>query len=115
MLILTRRIGEALMIGDNVHLKVLDVQGTQVKIGVDAPKDIGVHRQEIYQRIQNEKRHAKDKGATQHASAPMEETTPPTHATPPTRLTHYSSTGYQKTTTKATTVIVKKAIYKAPQ
>lgn len=55
MLILTRRVGETLMIGDNVKVTVLGVKGNQVRIGVDAPKDVTVHREEIYQRIQREK------------------------------------------------------------
>jgi carbon storage regulator len=54
MLILTRRIGEAIIIGDNVAINVLSIKGSQVKIGVDAPKEISVHREEIYQRIQAE-------------------------------------------------------------
>ena len=55
MLILTRRIGETLMVGDDVTITVLGVKGNQVRIGVNAPKDVAVHREEIYQRIQNEK------------------------------------------------------------
>ncbi len=55
MLILTRRIGETLMVGDEVTITVLGVKGNQVRIGVNAPKDVAVHREEIYQRIQREK------------------------------------------------------------
>jgi len=55
MLILTRRVGETLMVGDNVTITVLGVKGNQVRIGVNAPKDVSVHREEIYQRIQREK------------------------------------------------------------
>ena len=55
MLILTRRVGETLMIGDNVTVTVLGVKGNQVRVGVSAPKDVAVHREEIYERIKKEK------------------------------------------------------------
>lgn len=51
MLILTRKIGESLLVGDDVEITVLSVRGNQVKLGVNAPKEISVHRQEIYERI----------------------------------------------------------------
>lgn len=52
MLILTRRVGETLMIGDDVTVQVLGVKGNQVRVGVNAPKHVQVHREEIYKRIQ---------------------------------------------------------------
>jgi carbon storage regulator len=55
MLILTRRAGETVMIGSDVTITVLGVKGNQVRIGINAPKDVAVHREEIYERIQNEK------------------------------------------------------------
>ena len=54
MLILTRRVGETLMVGDDVSITVLGVKGNQVRIGINAPKEIAVHREEIYQRIKAE-------------------------------------------------------------
>lgn len=54
MLILTRRVGETLMIGDEVTVTVLGVKGNQVRIGVNAPKNVSVHREEIYERIKKE-------------------------------------------------------------
>lgn len=54
MLILTRRVGETVMIGDEVTVTVLGVKGNQVRIGVNAPKDVAVHREEIYERIRHE-------------------------------------------------------------
>jgi carbon storage regulator len=61
MLILTRRVGEAVMIGNDVTITVLGVKGNQVRIGINAPKDVAVHREEIFERI---KREHQDESAT---------------------------------------------------
>jgi carbon storage regulator len=71
MLILTRRVGETLIIGDDVIVTVLGIKGNQVRIGINAPKDVSVHREEIYQRIQQEK------NAVPAAAAPKEKETKP--------------------------------------
>jgi carbon storage regulator len=62
MLILTRRVGETLMIGDEVTVTVLGVKGNQVRIGVNAPKHVAVHREEIYDRIKQEQEQIKPDG-----------------------------------------------------
>lgn len=55
MLILTRRLGETIVVGDNTQVTILGVKGNQVRVGINAPKEIPVHREEIYERIKNEK------------------------------------------------------------
>lgn len=58
MLILTRRVGETLMIGDDITVTVLGVKGNQVRVGINAHRDVAVHREEIYERIKREKQQA---------------------------------------------------------
>ncbi len=62
MLILTRRVGESLMVGDDITVTVLGVKGNQVRIGVNAPRDVAVHREEIYERIQDDANRPKAAG-----------------------------------------------------
>jgi carbon storage regulator len=69
MLILTRRVGETVMIGNEVTVTVLGVKGNQVRIGVNAPKDVAVHREEIYERIKRE-----ENGESRSAPAPSKVT-----------------------------------------
>ena len=71
MLILTRRVGETVMIGDEVTITVLGVKGNQVRVGINAPKHVAVHREEIYERIKREQDPAvaEQKTASQYASA----------------------------------------------
>ena len=59
MLILTRRVGEKILLGDKITITVLEVKGTLVRIGIDAPKEIDVHREEIYERINKQGGHAR--------------------------------------------------------
>jgi len=68
MLILTRRVGETLMIGNDISVTVLGVKGNQVRIGVDAPKDVAVHREEIFERINSEQGESPDSPAPQDPS-----------------------------------------------
>jgi carbon storage regulator len=72
MLILTRRVGENIVIGDEVVITVLGIKGNQVRIGINAPKNVSVHREEIYQRIQQEKTVPEEekKEASVEAAAP---------------------------------------------
>lgn len=71
MLILTRRVGESLMIGDEINVTVLGIRGNQVRIGVNAPKEVAVHREEIYERIKQEKTGATPEAAPSPESGPQ--------------------------------------------
>lgn len=108
MLILTRRIGEVLRIGDEVSVVVMGVNGNQVKLGVDAPKHIAVHREEIYRRIQKEKAPIED---VSHRSCLAANTEANYFPTPPAKdkpLSFYSSDGSAVTRSKTPNVIIKK-------
>ena len=72
MLILTRRVGETLMIGDEVTVTVLGVKGNQVRIGVNAPRDVSVHREEIYDRIKRENGDSAEGAETRSRSSDAE-------------------------------------------
>lgn len=71
MLILTRRVGESLMIGDEINVTVLGIRGNQVRIGVNAPKEVAVHREEIYERIKQEQTGAAPETAPAPESGPQ--------------------------------------------
>ena len=79
MLILTRRVGETVMIGDDVTVTVLGVKGNQVRVGVNAPRDVAVHREEIFERIKREEEGA---GGTTSARRRPVLHAPPAMATP---------------------------------
>jgi carbon storage regulator len=79
MLVLTRKLGESIRIGDNIIVKVVDLDSRHVKLGIDAPKSISVNREEIYERIQNENKAAsalKDQGVKNIADALRKNQTP---------------------------------------
>lgn len=73
MLILTRRVGETVIIGDDVQVTVLGVKGNQVRLGVTAPKDVAVHRSEIYDRIRKERAGEEPAGSGTPESQPEED------------------------------------------
>jgi carbon storage regulator len=79
MLVLTRKLGESIRIGDNIIVKVVDLDSRHVKLGIDAPKSVSVNREEIYERIQNENKAAsalKDQGLKNIADAFRKNKTP---------------------------------------
>ena len=69
MLVLTRRLGEVIRIGDDISIRVLDIQRGQVRVAIDAPRDVPVHREEIYQQVQEENRKAADAADGPEAAA----------------------------------------------
>jgi carbon storage regulator len=69
MLILTRRVGETVMIGSDVTVTVLGVKGNQVRVGVNAPRDVAVHREEIFERIKREQQAGLPAGHVEHVKA----------------------------------------------
>jgi carbon storage regulator len=68
MLILTRRVGETVMIGDEVTITVLGVKGNQVRVGINAPKSVAVHREEIYERIKREQQGGGEGDKSKHTA-----------------------------------------------
>ncbi len=74
MLILTRRVGETLKVGNDVDVTVLGVKGNQIRIGIKAPKNVAVHREEIFERIQREAELAREHGSAPKADSPAGET-----------------------------------------
>jgi carbon storage regulator len=68
MLILTRRVGETVMIGNDVTVTVLGVKGNQVRVGINAPKNVAVHREEIYERIKREQQGGEHDGESQSSA-----------------------------------------------
>jgi carbon storage regulator len=70
MLILTRRVGETVMIGDDVTITVLGVKGNQVRVGINAPKHVAVHREEIYERIKREQQGGGSGGSDESGNTP---------------------------------------------
>jgi carbon storage regulator len=72
MLILTRRVGETVMIGNDVTVTILGVKGNQVRVGINAPKNVAVHREEIYERIKREQRGNSEGEGAPHDNEPAD-------------------------------------------
>jgi carbon storage regulator len=68
MLVLTRKKGQSIVINDNIEITILDIQGDQIRIGIDAPKNISIHRKEVYLEIQEENRKAAESKAVSSAA-----------------------------------------------
>jgi carbon storage regulator len=71
MLVLARKINESIVIGDSIHVSVIDIKGDQVKLGIDAPKQVKVYRQEVYDAIQEENRKAARSAALRSPGTPL--------------------------------------------
>jgi len=69
MLVLTRKLGERITIGDDISITLLEIKGSQVKLGIEAPKSISIHRQEIYERIREENLRSSEVGASELSKA----------------------------------------------